>query len=137
MHLAENSIPVETARGIVGDSLLIGRSVHSVEAALDASRAGADVLVFGTVFATASHPGRRPGGVGPLRELSRHHIVPVLGIGGITPGNAGDVVGAGASGAAVITAITESPNPEEAARAMKQTMMDAWTQARFAEGALV
>ena len=134
VQLTEHSIPVETARGIVGDSLLIGRSVHGVGAALDASRAGADMLVFGTVFATASHPNEPPSGVGPLAELSRHDVAPFLGIGGITPDNAGDVVGAGASGAAVITAITESPNPEEAARAMKQTMMDAWTPARFAEG---
>ena len=136
VQLGEDSIPVEAARSIAGGNLLVGRSVHSVESALDASRDGADMLVFGTVFATASHSRQRPSGVGPLRELSRHDIVPVLGIGGITPDNAGDVVGAGASGAAVITAITESPNPEEAGRAMKQTMMDAWTPARFAEGAL-
>ena len=136
VQLGENSIPVEAARDLVGGDLLVGRSVHSVESAVDASRAGADLLVFGTVFATASHPGQPPGGTGPLVEISRHDTAPVLGIGGVTPENVGEVVEAGASGAAVITAITESPDPREAARALRRAMTDAWKQARPAEGAL-
>ena len=134
VQLGENSIPVEVARDLVGGDLLIGRSVHAVEPAIEASRAGADLLVFGTVFATASHPGRPPSGVGPLAELSGRDTAPVLGIGGITPDTVGQVVEAGASGAAVITAITESPDPQEAARALKQAMANAWQRARPAEG---
>ena len=136
VQLGENSIPVETARDLVGGDLLIGRSVHAVDSGIDATHAGADLLVFGTVFATASHPGQPPSGVGPLAELSLHDTAPVLGIGGITPGNVGQVVKAGASGAAVITAITESPDPREAARKLKQAMTDAWKRARAMEGAL-
>ena len=136
VQLAENSIPVEAARSLVGDDLLIGRSVHSVGDAIDANRAGADMLVLGAVFATASHPDQPPSGVGPLAELSRHGLAPVLGIGGITPDNVGEVVEAGASGAAVITAITESPDPQEAARALRRAMTVAWKRTRSAEGAL-
>ncbi len=136
VQLGEDSIPVEAARDLVGGDLLIGRSVHGVDSAIDAGRAGADLLVFGAVFATATHPGRSPSGVGPLAELSRHNTAPVLGIGGITPDNVGQVVEAGASGAAVITAITESPDPQEAARALKQVMTDVWQRARSAEGVL-
>ncbi len=136
VQLGERGIPVEAARDLVGGDLLIGRSVHGFESAIDASRAGADLLVFGAVFATASHPGQAPNGVGPLEEISRHVTAPVLGIGGIAPGNVGEVLEAGASGAAVITAITESPDPREAARALKQAMVDAWQRARLAEGVL-
>ena len=135
VQLGENSIPVQAARGLFGGDLLIGRSVHAVEPAIDASRAGADMVVFGTVFATASHPDQPPSGVAPLAELSRHEIAPVLGIGGITPDNVGQVVAAGASGAAVITAITESPDPQEAARALKQAMTDAWKRTHSMERA--
>ena len=60
VQLGERSIPVEAARRACGDSLIVGRSVHSVEGAVEANRAGADLLVFGTVFATSSHPGVRP-----------------------------------------------------------------------------
>ena len=136
VQLGENSIPVEEARSLVGGDLLIGRSVHAVESAIDSSRAGADMLVFGTVFATASHPHEPPGGIGPLVELSRHDVVPFLGIGGITADNVGAVVDAGASGAAVITAITESPDPKDAARALRKAMTDAWRRTRSVEGAL-
>lgn len=136
VQLGEDSIPVEAARDLAGGGLLVGRSVHSVESAIDASRAGADLLVFGTVFATASHPGQPPGGTGPLVEISRHDTAPVLGIGGITSGNAAEVVEAGASGVAVITAITESPDSRKAARVLKRAMADAWQRTRAAEGVL-
>ena len=136
VQLGEDSIPVEAARDLVGRDILIGRSVHSVSGGLDAARAGANLIVFGTVFATASHPGQPPSGTAPLAEISRHDAAPVLGIGGVTPGNVGEIVGAGALGAAVITAITESPDPHEAARALRLAMTDAWKQARPAEGAL-
>ncbi len=136
VQLGEESIPVEAARSLAGGTLTIGRSVHSVESALHASRAGADMVVFGTVFATASHPHAQPSGVDPLEELSRHDVVPFLGIGGITAGNVGSVVEAGASGAAVITAITESPDPLEAARAFRRAITDAWRRTRSVEGAL-
>jgi thiamine-phosphate pyrophosphorylase len=136
VHLGESSIPVEVARSLVGDALLIGRSVHAVESAIDASRAGADMVVFGTVFATASHPNQRPSGVAPLAELSRHDTAPVLGIGGITIDNVGEVVKAGASGAAVITAITESPDPQEAAKSLRRAITDACRRTRSVEGAL-
>ena len=136
VQLGENSIPVEAARSLVGGDLLIGRSVHAVESAIDASRAGADMLVFGTVFATASHPDAQPTGVDPLVELSRQEVVPLLGIGGITADNVGAVVQAGASGAAVITAITEGPDPHDDARALRKAMTDAWRRTRSVEGAL-
>jgi len=136
VQLGEDSIPVEAARDLVGGDVLIGRSVHGVAGGLDAARAGADALVFGAVYVTASHPGRPPGGLATLAELARHGAAPVLGIGGITPENVGEVVGAGASGAAVIAAITESPDPHEATRALRGAMIEAWKQARPAEGAL-
>ncbi len=136
VQLGEGSIPVEAARDLVGGDILIGRSVHSVAGGVDAARAGADALVFGAVYATASHPGKPPGGLAPLAELERHGAAPVLGIGGITPENAGEVVGAGASGAAVITAITESPDPQAAARSLRRAMTEAWRRTRSTEGAL-
>ena len=136
VQLGEDGIPVEAARDLVGGDLLIGRSVHAVDSAINAGLAGADLLVFGTVFATATHSGRPPNGVVPLAEMSRHDTAPVLGIGGIAPGNVGQVVEAGASGAAVITAITESRDPRGAAKALKQAMADAWHRALSAEGVL-
>ena len=95
--------------------MLIGRSVHSEVGAVDAECQGADYLVLGTVFETTSHPDGRVGGVDLVREVTASVGIPVLGIGGISAANAASVMKAGASGVAVITAVTMSDDPRLAA----------------------
>ena len=114
VHLPEAR--ASTRRPDLPARLLIGRSVHSGEAAAAAAEAGADLLIAGTVFATRSHPGMAAGGLGVVRAAAARSAAPVLGIGGIGPGNAGAVMDAGAGGVAVISAIWDSPDPEGAAR---------------------
>src|SRR5207245_10474955 len=62
VNLPENDISVDAARGLMGERL-IGRSVHSLESALSAESQGADFVIFGPVWASASHPGSAPGGI--------------------------------------------------------------------------
>ena len=94
---------------------LVGRSVHSVEAAAKAEADGADFLVLGTVFPSRSHPGRPAAGIELVREVAAAVTPPVVGIGGITAENAGQVIEAGASGVAVISAILAEEDPRSAA----------------------
>ena len=115
VQLGETALDVADVRKLVGPDMLIGRSVHSEVGAVDAECQGADFLVLGTVFETASHPDGRVGGLDLVREVTEAVGIPVLGIGGITPANAASVMEAGASGAAVITAITMSDDPRTAA----------------------
>jgi thiamine monophosphate synthase len=51
--------------------------------------------------------------------------LPLVAIGGIDTTNVADVMGAGAWGAAVITSILASDDPEAAARGLKSAMLDA------------
>jgi thiamine-phosphate pyrophosphorylase len=101
VHLRADSIPVAAARRFAPEGFLIGRSVHAVEDAAQA--AGADYLVAGTVFATASKPAS-PSllGLDGLRTIVSAARAPVLAIGGITEGRCDDVAGAGAAGIAAI-----------------------------------
>ena len=115
VQLGETALDVADVRKLVGPDMLIGRSVHSEVGAVDAECQGADFLVLGTVFETASHPDGRVGGLDLVREVTGAVGIPVLGIGGITPANAASVTEAGAGGAAVITAITMSDDPRTAA----------------------
>ena len=115
VQLGETALDVPDVRKLVGPDMLIGRSVHSEVGAVDAECQGADFLVLGTVFETASHPDGRVGGLDLVREVTGAVGIPVLGIGGITPANVAGVMEAGASGAAVITAITMSDDPGTAA----------------------
>lgn len=112
VHLRESS---KLQRGDAGSGLLIGKSVHSVESALQAQEDGADYVVLGTIFSSASHPGGQTGGTELVYAVSDRLHIPVVGIGGITTENAGDVIEAGAAGIAVIGAIIGSDDPSSAA----------------------
>jgi thiamine-phosphate diphosphorylase len=116
VHLPENGLPMSEARRLAGGDFLVGRSVHSLEAALQAEREGADYLFVGTVFPSRSHPGGPVAGVPLLQEITQSVSTPCFGIGGITAANVRQVMNAGAAGAAVISAILGSPSAEAAAR---------------------
>ena len=122
VQLGEDGLPVPVVRRLLGAGKLIGRSVHSVEAAMQAESEGADFLVVGTIFTTGSHPGAKPAGVELLGEVAQQVTVPFLGIGGITSDNVPEVMRAGASGAALISAILSAPDPQGAAAHIKRQM---------------
>ncbi len=125
LHLPEDALSVRYAKAAAAH-LLISKAVHDPAAAAVADAEGADMLVLGTVFETDSKPGAPPGGLPLVREATRGVRAPTLGIGGITAANAASVIEAGASGAAVISAIMAAPDPEAAARDLKQAMRAAW-----------
>ena len=126
VQLGEDAIPVEAARRVAGESLMVGRSVHNLEGAVEAEAAGADFLVVGTVFPTGSHPHGETVGPQLLAEVAKRVRIPFLGIGGIHAGNLRRVMAEGASGAAVISAILSDPDPREAASQLKGAMEEAW-----------
>ena len=113
VQLTENSRSIASARARMARPLLVGRSVHGVDAAREAAAQGADLLVVGTVYDSPTHPGQPPAGVGLVGWCAQPGV-PVIGIGGITAENAGAVMQAGASGVAVISAILGSANPADA-----------------------
>lgn len=95
----------------------IGCSVHSVEEAAAAVREGADYLVMGPVWPTASHPGQAAGGLDLVRRaagLGR----PVIAIGGVTAERAAEVRRAGGYGVAAISALWDADDPAAAALAL-------------------
>jgi thiazole tautomerase (transcriptional regulator TenI) len=108
---SEDLTPADARRVMRG---WIGRSVHSVDEAAAAVQEGADYLMVGTVYESASHPDRPAGGVDLVRQTSRLGI-PVIAIGGITPARAAEVREAGAYGVAAIRALWEAPDPAAAA----------------------
>ena len=127
VQLGEEGLPVDAARRVAGERVLLGRSVHSVEGALEAEAKGADLLVVGTIFPTGSHNrGSDPAGIGLLEQISSRVHIPFLAIGGVTAENVESVITAGASGAAVITAITRSQDPARATRELTERMKETW-----------
>jgi thiamine-phosphate diphosphorylase len=129
----EEGLPVNAARQVLGDGALIGRSVHSVAGASQSAAQGCDFLVVGTMYSTATHPGAIPAGPSLVRRIGDNCRLPIIGIGGITHANAAQVLAAGAAGVAVISSILGSSQPGEAARQIKQAMMDFWSKGKQAE----
>ncbi len=128
VHLPEGGLPVAAARSLLGPSRLVGRSAHSAEAAARAEAEGADYLVVGPVYPTRSHPGAMPAGPALMARVREAVRLPVLAIGGITPETVAEVLAAGASGVAVISAILGSEDPEAAARALRRALDAAWPE---------
>ena len=93
----------------------IGMSVHSVSEALEAESLGVDLVTFGHVFASASHPDQRPRGLDELAEVVERVRIPVLAVGGITHANVADVLERGVSGIAAISSVLGHPDPGYAA----------------------
>ncbi len=124
IHLPEAAFDID--RALVSFPVLVGRSVHSVEAAIDAQESGVDYLIAGNVYETHSHPGKDGVGLDFLCAICHSVSVPVLAIGGITPANITDCVGAGASGVVVRSGIMLSDEPACAARGYIDALCSAW-----------
>jgi len=102
VNLPENDIPVHDARKLLRERL-IGRSVHSLESAMRAESYGADYVIFGPVWASASHPGYQAAGIAALARVAGSLRIQVIAIGGITEQRIAECRDAGAAGFAAIT----------------------------------
>jgi thiamine-phosphate pyrophosphorylase len=126
VHLSEAAPAIERP----ARPLLLGRSVHSREAAQRAWAECSDYLIAGPVFETMSHPDASPAGTRLIEDITGAVAVPVLAIGGITPERIEDVVRAGASGIAVISAILGTESPAAAARDLRESLDEAWFESK-------
>jgi thiamine-phosphate pyrophosphorylase len=122
VHLPDDAPPVQRPQ----QGFLIGRSVHSLDAARRAEAEGVDYLIAGPVYRTRSHPGREPAGFSLIEEVAGVVRAPVLAIGGVTAGRVEEVVRAGASGIAVISAVLARPDKRFAAGELHNALDAAW-----------
>jgi thiamine-phosphate pyrophosphorylase len=120
VQLGVGSMPVSAARRLEA-AWWIGKSVHDLAEAATARAEGADYLVVGPVYPTATHPDRAPLGLGALGQIARLGL-PVIAIGGVTPARAREVKAAGAHGVAAIRALWDAGDPSAAARQMLEEL---------------
>jgi len=132
VHLGPDDMAPEDARRLLGPGPVIGLSVKNVAAAEAAPIGLIDYVGSGGVYATLSkeqkNPPIGPAGLGRIiavlrgRAARQNKELPVCGIAGIDAGNAAEVIAAGADGVAVISALSLSPDPAAAARALRRVV---------------
>jgi thiamine-phosphate diphosphorylase len=128
VQLGARSLAVSDARALLGAGARIGRSVHGVEEAVGAEADGADFALLGTIFESASHPGRAAAGPSLVSDAVAGAALPVIAIGGITPERVAAVAAAGAHGVAVLGGVWRAADPAAAAAMYADAVMSAWTQ---------
>lgn len=120
-HVGDHDIPAREARRLMPRPRIIGVSAGTREAARQAEKDGADYVGVGPVFATATKPDAGEAlGIEGLRAITHAVSIPVVAIGGITIENVAAVIGAGASGVAVVSAVAQADDMAAAARAFKR-----------------
>jgi thiamine-phosphate pyrophosphorylase len=125
VHLGQEdwaAIPYEARADRLANMRIVGFSTHSLEQALQAERDGADYIGIGPIYATGTKPHVTPVGVELIREVTARVATPAFAIGGIALENLDDVLAAGATRIAVVSAILKSPDVTAAAAAFKQRL---------------
>ena len=116
LHVGQDDLPAATARRLLPPGTILGVSTHGFRQALQALADEADYIAVGSIFPTATKAEFQLVGPELVRTLRPEIHVPLVGIGGITLDNAGEVVAAGADAVAVISAVCGAPDPEAATR---------------------
>jgi len=116
LHVGQDDLPLLDARRLVPADRLVGCSAATVEEAVQAEGQGADYVAVGAMYPTPTKPGTRIAGLGVLRQVKAKVSVPVVAIGGINEHNVTEVMGAGADAVALISAVLNATDIEEASR---------------------
>lgn len=113
VQLGSGALPPREARRLLGPAVAVGVSGHAPGDVRRARRAGANLVVLGTIYPTPSHPDRPGAGLSRI-AAGRDAGLPVVAIGGVTPERVPAVLGAGADGVAALRGVWGSESPEAA-----------------------
>ena len=119
IHVGQSDLEASQVRRRVGDGMMIGVSVHTVEEALAAVRNGADCLGVGAMFATATKTDVDVLPMETLRDICHAVEIPVVAIGGINRENIAKLSGTGVDGVALVSAIFAADDIETECRHLR------------------
>jgi thiamine-phosphate pyrophosphorylase len=117
VHIGQEDLEVEAARGVIGPSNLVGVSTHNHEQFQRATATSVDYIAVGPIFSTSTKANPDPVvGTGFIRRIRPLTDKPIVAIGGITLERAPEVIQAGADSVAVISDVLRAPDPGAHAR---------------------
>jgi thiamine-phosphate pyrophosphorylase len=118
LHLGQDDGSLAEARAIVGPSMIVGRSTHSLDQARAALAEGFDYIGFGPLFPTPTKLGRPGIGLDHVAEMERHvgSRIPAFCIGGINRRNLPQVLAAGARRVVIVSDLLQAEDVTAATR---------------------
>ena len=119
IHVGQEDLAAGEVRRRVGENMILGVSVHTVEEACQAVRDGADYLGLGAVFPTSTKTDVEQMSNETLRAICDAVDVPIVAIGGINRGNILRLAGSGVDGVALVSAIFSAEDIEGACRELR------------------
>jgi thiamine-phosphate pyrophosphorylase len=123
LHLGQDDLPLDIARGIIGSEPVIGRSAHDADQVTAAIDERVDYFCVGPCWPTPTKPGRTAPGLDLVRlTAARAPAKPWFAIGGIDEQRLPEVLAAGARRVVVVRAITGADDPQAAARALRTAL---------------
>jgi thiamine-phosphate pyrophosphorylase len=126
VHLGQSDMPAAEARRALGEEAVIGLSLERPDHIGTVNPAVVDYVAASPVFATTTkHDIAPPLGTEGVKAIRAALALPLVGIGGITIENAAAVIGAGADGVAVVSAILGAADPACAASTLRASVDDA------------
>lgn len=125
VHIGQDDMPVAEARELIGPDHLLGLSTHSEEQIAVAHRTASegipiDHISVGPINETPTKAGRPAVGLELIRHAAETSTLPFFAIGGIDPGNAVQVLEAGARRLCVVRAIRDAADPAAAAASLRR-----------------
>lgn len=128
IHVGQEDRKAKDVRSLVGENMMIGVSVHTVEEALEAQRNGADCLGVGAMFSTSTKQDADVLSWQTLHDICHAVDIPVVAIGGISKNNIMELSGSGVDGVALVSAIFAAVDIEKECRdlySLSETMVNA------------
>ncbi len=124
VHLGQSDMPIETARRLAGDDMIIGATTKTVPQAMEAYEQGADYLGVGAIYPTTTKVKTVLTSTDTLRDICDAVPIPVNAIGGLNKDNIDILAGIPIAGICVVSAIMKAENPKKAAEDLYQRMKE-------------
>ena len=119
VHVGQEDMAAAQVRARVGEKMMIGVSVHSVEEAKQAVRDGADCLGVGAMFSTSTKTDVDVLPKETLKAICDAVDIPVVAIGGLNKSNILELSGTGVDGVALVSAIFSAEDIESECRELR------------------
>lgn len=114
VHVGQEDMRAGEVRKRIGNDMILGVSVHTVEEALEAAADGADYLGLGAAFATSTKTDVDVMSREMMQAICHAVDLPTVAIGGIKKDNVSKLAGSGVDGIAVVSAIFGADDIEKA-----------------------